>query len=357
MVPNLTLSDLAKQLRLNKSSVSLALRDSPRISPETRARVRAAASRLGYRPNLAARQLASTTPQVVALVLSPTFAALTTSAAVTTIQSLARQASAAGVIFTVMPSDDLVRAARGELPFSVQPDALLVWGDVPAHVADAIALLNRPFLVLDPNDPSYANYPGPTIGVDNAGGAAQITQHLLEQGVTRLLFVLERSEHLGHQQRWLGARQAWLRRRSLEQLSFCTLAELTDPQLRAFAQRPHGAVFCSNDAGAMRLWHRLLRLHIPVPEILLLAGFDEEPSGRLIELTTAVFDGQALAQNAFTLILAAAAPTAGPPGAASARPPRLIPVQLRIGRTTQRIRPVARAPALRPQVHQYPLRR
>ncbi|MEI8197971.1 MAG: LacI family DNA-binding transcriptional regulator, partial [Phycisphaerae bacterium] len=288
MIPNLTLSDLAKQLRLNKSSVSLALRDSPRISSATRARVKEAASRLGYRPNLAARQLASAAPQVVALVLSPTFAALTTSAAVTTIQSLARQASAAGVIFTVLPSDDLVRAARGELPFPVQPDALLVWGDVPAHVAAAIALLKRPFLILDPNDPSYASYPGPTIGVDNAGGAAQITQHLLEQGTTRLLFVLERTDHLGHQQRWLGARQAWLRRQPLEQLSFCTLTELTDTQLRAFARRPHGAIFCSNDAGALRLWHRLLQLQIPVPQRLLLAGFDEEPAGHLIDLTTAV---------------------------------------------------------------------
>ncbi|MCK6490234.1 MAG: LacI family transcriptional regulator [Planctomycetes bacterium] len=52
-----TLHDLARACLCNVSTVSRALRDDPRISPEMRAKVAAAAAELGYRPNLAARAL------------------------------------------------------------------------------------------------------------------------------------------------------------------------------------------------------------------------------------------------------------------------------------------------------------
>jgi len=52
------LSDLATSLDLNIATVSRALRDDPRVKPETRERVRAEAQRLGYRPHIAARALA-----------------------------------------------------------------------------------------------------------------------------------------------------------------------------------------------------------------------------------------------------------------------------------------------------------
>jgi DNA-binding LacI/PurR family transcriptional regulator len=45
-----TMEDLAKKLDLSVSTISRALRDDARILPETRARVKAAAARLGYRP-------------------------------------------------------------------------------------------------------------------------------------------------------------------------------------------------------------------------------------------------------------------------------------------------------------------
>jgi DNA-binding LacI/PurR family transcriptional regulator len=52
-----TLHDLARACSCNVSTVSRALRDDARISPEMRAKVAAAAAALGYRPNLAARAL------------------------------------------------------------------------------------------------------------------------------------------------------------------------------------------------------------------------------------------------------------------------------------------------------------
>jgi LacI family transcriptional regulator len=50
-VPNPSVRSLARQLGLSPATVSLALRDSPRVVPATKERVRRAASRAGYRSN------------------------------------------------------------------------------------------------------------------------------------------------------------------------------------------------------------------------------------------------------------------------------------------------------------------
>lgn len=51
MPPTPTIRSLARQLRLSVATVSEALRDSPRVTPATRARVRRAADKAGYRVN------------------------------------------------------------------------------------------------------------------------------------------------------------------------------------------------------------------------------------------------------------------------------------------------------------------
>lgn len=53
-----TLADIARRLGLDKSTVAKALRDHPRIAAATKARVRADAAALGYRPDPAIRRLA-----------------------------------------------------------------------------------------------------------------------------------------------------------------------------------------------------------------------------------------------------------------------------------------------------------
>lgn len=54
-----TIRDVAAKLGLSAMTVSLALRDHPRISTETKARVRVAMDKLGYKPSPVARALAT----------------------------------------------------------------------------------------------------------------------------------------------------------------------------------------------------------------------------------------------------------------------------------------------------------
>ncbi len=63
------IKELAKMLSLNPSTVSRALSDHPDIKPETRERVKAAASEFNYQPNLHARFFRKKSSGLIALVL------------------------------------------------------------------------------------------------------------------------------------------------------------------------------------------------------------------------------------------------------------------------------------------------
>ena len=64
------LSDIANRTGYSKNTVSLALRDSPRIPEATRDIIRQAANALNYRPNHAAKSLTSRQTKTIGLLLA-----------------------------------------------------------------------------------------------------------------------------------------------------------------------------------------------------------------------------------------------------------------------------------------------
>jgi LacI family transcriptional regulator len=64
-----TIHDIATQLGLSAMTVSLALRDSARISPATKERVRAAMKELKYEPNQVARSLATGASNLIGVIV------------------------------------------------------------------------------------------------------------------------------------------------------------------------------------------------------------------------------------------------------------------------------------------------
>ncbi|RYZ02264.1 MAG: LacI family transcriptional regulator [Myxococcales bacterium] len=301
--PRVTITDLAEILGMDKSSVSLALRDSPKVSLATRARVRQAAAEHNYIPNWAAKRLAGSSGHAVGLVMPSAFGCLTDPPVVRTAQALARLAANRQLTLNLMAQEQLADS-NGENSLPLHADGLLVWGDVPAPAAVRFSsAYARPSIVLDPHHPSYAKYKGNTIAIDNRGGASSLVRHLHERGAKTLTFVQVEDDHLSHVQRWKGCRETWQELASAETLTKVSLEELDDTRLRELAERGDAGIFCSNDRGAMQLWHHLRELGISAPGDLRLVGFDGDEYGELVGLTTAVFDSELMAETAFTRLI------------------------------------------------------
>ncbi|MEO6601845.1 MAG: LacI family DNA-binding transcriptional regulator [Polyangiaceae bacterium] len=297
-----TIADLARVLGMDKSSVSLALRDSPRISEATRLRVRTAANEHNYSPNWAAKQLAGSSERAIGLVMPSTFECLVHPPVVSTTQALAQLTAPRGLTLNLIASEQLIDSDEPVL--ALHADGLLVWGDVPAaSTARFLATYSRPTIVLDPHHPSYARYPGNALRIQNRSGASAVVEHLIERGAKHLTFVQVVADHLGHIERWRGARETWLEHSSADTLQKISLEEATDAELKRIAGRPGAAIFCSNDRGAMQLWHRMQGLGFGVPRDVKLAGFDGDEYGALVGLTTALFDSVTLAEMAFDAIV------------------------------------------------------
>lgn len=300
-----TLKSIGEILKLDASSVSLALRNSSKISTATRRRVQELAARYNYLPNLAARQLRSSKFQLIGLVLPEVMSSLVNPMAARIIQLLAEHAAVRGMVFQIVSAKNLVEASINQAAAPLVPDALYIWGDVPRSIAERQMDLHRSVVVVDPNHLSYSDYSGPSICIDNQGGGAAIARFLVERNTKRLLLVQVRSDHWGHRQRLEGARKEWLAHRPVTSINQCRLAELTDEDLQRLAREQDGAIFCSNDWGALQIWHRLNRLGLVTPRDIRLAGFDGEEAALLAGITTVLFDWQKVAEAAATMLFQA----------------------------------------------------
>lgn len=326
-----TLRRMAEILELDVSSVSLALRNSPKISPQTRQRVHELANQYRYSPNMAARQLRSSAPGLVGLVLPAMMNALTNPMAGRTIQVLAELCTAKGIVFQILSVANLVGSSEEKAVSSLLPEALFVWGDVPCQVIESPMLQKRPVIVLDPNHPSYSGYSGRCVAIDNFTGGALIAQHFLGLKAMRLLQVQVNENHLGHKARLDGARQEWLRHRPADSMRCCMISQVNDQDLIKFARQEDGAIFCSNDWGALQIWHRLSKLGAAMPRDVRLAGFDGEEAALLAGITTVIFDWYALATTAMEMMFQ----LISSPDKKKSFPINVsIPVFLRQGRTT-----------------------
>jgi DNA-binding LacI/PurR family transcriptional regulator len=281
---------VARVAGVSQSTVSLVLagKAEGRVKPETGQAVREAARRLGYRPNLAARNLRLGRTRTVLLVVptlaSPFFGAVYTGAA--------RVAGERGFGIVVHPWTDDAIPARSPV------DIEAIDGVLASSIGGGVTGLgDLPLVVMDNGPVGRA----PSVNFDVAGGMRSIDRHLTELGHRRI----------GH---LAAAVDAWTFRVRGEVLGRVACRATTAIDVAAAraaalalldrADRP-SALVCDDDLIAAGAYKAARHLGLDVPGDLSVTGFDDILVATALEpeLTTIRLPAEELGARAMTALL------------------------------------------------------
>ncbi|MFJ3643108.1 LacI family DNA-binding transcriptional regulator [Streptomyces sp. NPDC090108] len=302
-----TSRDVAQAAGVSQAAVSLVLGGKwrGRVSEPTAERVRQAAQELGYRPNLAARNLRLGRTRTVLLVVP----ALTTEFFAGVYTGAARVAAQHGFGVVLYPSPQGVGPARD--PFASAQAALdgVIASSMAADALSDILGDQLPLVMLD-SDPA-GSLGAATVNLDIADGVRQVAEHLLGLGHRRVLHLAADvpSWTFRVRARELAARLATVPGTEIT----TTTAPISIDGARAAVETaltapgPHPtAIVCDDDKLAAGAYKALRRLGLRVPDDISVTGLDDLALGTAIdpELTTVRLDAELFGEHGMRALLA-----------------------------------------------------
>ncbi len=300
-----TSHDVARLAGVSQPTVSRALRDSPKVSEETKLRVRNAASALGYVPSETGRALSSGRTRRIGLLLTD----LENQFYPHVIAPIHHELEVLGyqLVLQTESSDSgrvaerlLANALDGVLLATTSVDSVL-----PVRLRDR----GVPFV--------YFNRTSESVEADSATvepgtGLHQVAERVLELGHRRVGAIFGPRNTSTAAQRETALREA------------LAAADVTIPGplsyrgpfdfttgydgARALLVRaePPTVIICGNDVVAFGTLNAARESGVSVPEEVSVVGFDDLPAASwpLLQLTTVAFDLDAMARRAAALLVA-----------------------------------------------------
>jgi len=288
-----TITDVARAANVHPSTVSRVLNGRVELSllPETRERVIAAATRLGYRPSALARGLrlrrTFTLGMLVPDITNPVFPSI--------IKGVEGAAYARGYHLILCNTDDSFEREASYLRVlrEWRVDGLLI---ASSSTADStIAELRRekfPFVLL--NSASRAS-DDPAVAPDNRLGVTAALEHLIELGHRRIGLIAAPQSTTTGQERLIAARAALRRHHLAHDEALVAVADsFSEPSGYRAARRlllggePPTAIFGANDLIALGAIRAAREAGLAVPVDLSVVGFNDIPQSALFDppLTT-----------------------------------------------------------------------
>ena len=298
-----TSKDVARLAGVTQPTVSRALRDDPRVTEETKERVRSAATTLGYVANVLGRSLSTRETRQVAMVAdlnNPLYPSL--------VAPIHDELAALGYRMVLLAErGDEMDVYERLLDRSVD-GAVLTTTWLRGSLAQELRKREVPFVFL--NRVSDRT-PGDAVISANADGAAQVAALFVSQGHRRVGAVFGASETSTSRDREQGFRKV------LDDAGL----ELPPRRVhRGWFTHHHGvegfaalmrgrsqptAIFCVNDATAIGVLNAAQLAGVKVPGDLAVVGFDdiEMASWPAFELTTVRNPLEAMARRSVQLLV------------------------------------------------------
>jgi DNA-binding LacI/PurR family transcriptional regulator len=293
-----TKADVARLANVSTATVSYVLNNAKgvTISAQTRETVQQAARQLGYRPNLAARNLARGGSGVV-LYIVPRVAlgelAIDVGSRMTT--ALARHGVMSLVVFETEDDRQVAEALSSFDPVAVTSVFPLSGGALAAVRAAGVPQFHLGSSALQ------------SVGEVQLLAGEMRVDHLIERGHRTLAFAYTDSvkwRPLGDY--WLSGLEAAARQRGLPDLHVATIgAADAAGTVRAWVAAGVTAVCAQSDETAFVVQHGIREAGLRCPEDLAVMGVDAIPLGEVAAppLTTLAFDAEVIVEIALAALL------------------------------------------------------
>lgn len=271
------LKDIAEQLGVSTNTVSLALRGSPLVATDTKAKIVDAARLMGYRPNEIAKSLVRKQSRTVGLLLTNIVNPTLTQTAQAAETALKARGYATLFATSNNSIDNEMQAL--EVFLSRQVDGILLYPSNHSRLDHIVALreARTPMVLMAGESHSGLD----SVSLDERLGAEMLTDYLLGLGHRRI-GMIDSGTLMGNPDKVAGYRAAlekWdvpfapellqLRRGASARSGREGVAELI-----ALEQRPT-AIFCSNDMIAIGAMDACVGMGLGVPGDISIAGFDD----------------------------------------------------------------------------------
>jgi LacI family transcriptional regulator len=309
----ITSHDVARLAGVSQPTVSRALRDSPGVSFETRAKVREAAKALGYVPSQAGRSLSTQSTGRIGIVSAelgnPFFPAL--------LEPLHQRLSAHGYR-TILVTD------RGEDPLEIETlidgsldGVILTTSTIDSDVPRELSRRGLPMVMLNR---VVDGLKADTCTTDDEGGAALIADLFVDLGHTRIGALFGPANTSTGRDGAAGFTQQLVRRGVLLDPDLVRTGPFTSAfgaeGLRGLLEQPQTptAVYCANDVIAIGALNAAAEMGVAVPADITLAGLDdiEMSAWPKLNLTTIHTDIAGMARAAADMIVARIADPSAP---------------------------------------------
>jgi LacI family transcriptional regulator len=273
-----TLDDVARMSGVSRATVSRALNGQAKVSADVRSRVQIVADRLGYRPNTAARSLASGRAGVLGLVL-PTGHLTKAPYEAHLLEAVADSAGAAGQgLMLWMAASEPSHALREGFRTGIV-DGVIVSG-VALGTPWVEDLFDGPHpCVLVGRHATRQDIP--RVEIDNEASAVAAVEHLIAGRGRRIAIILgpvERTDGIDRHAGYVAALERHgleLDRRLVDRGDFSTESGY-DAMRRLLAHGPD-SVFACNDLMAAGALQAIDEAGLRVPDDIAVIGFDDLP--------------------------------------------------------------------------------
>lgn len=304
-----TLKDIAKELGVHHTTVSLALKNSPLLKEETKEKIRVKAKQMSYRPNLLAQGFRSRSYKAIGL-LVPAIHHHFFSKFISEITEIAYES---GYSILVMQSNEKLDTEKINIELFIDKQVAGVIASISLETRNSkhFELLEQeevPLVFFDrvPND-----FQGITVTTNNYQLAFDAVEVMVKKGRKKVAFITSSSNINVCDDRFNGYKDA-LKKYHIpvdENLIIASGFEIITgakaaKKLMSYQTKPDG-ILAINDRVAMGAIKFLKKSGYRIPQEISVIGFDNDPMGLAVEpeLTTCNQPIEKLARTSFNAII------------------------------------------------------